>query len=440
MSRLRRYGAFLVLIFVAFVASDLVNRCMWAAAGAARVATKNGDVNGDGQRDITDCVHMLEWLFRSGEEPVAFTKEGGGLTPEEQEILAHAARVLKYFDVVELSPGGPNAPLGLATGPTVVIEGANLQIVNGLGATNGNPADPLSVSPRATPTNGLGNLIVGYQESRGRGKDKRHGSHNVVVGMWNDYTRYGGIVAGQSNTINGVYSSVLCGQLNSALGDFSAVSGGWSATASGERSAVSGGTRNDAVGKACSVSGGSNNVAGNEDDPEDAFASNATVSGGNKNIARGSASAVSGGEWNTASGEGASVTGGLENRARGSSSVITAGRWNVADGAYSAVLGGGFENELFGNKAVGEFSVIAGGLLNEAGDQTSILGGQQHKVFGQFSTVAGGVGHQGKTNFVTYLGGSGNVGTAEHAVLIGGSGITGGTRHRTTTGELELKP
>jgi hypothetical protein len=56
----------------------------------------------------------------------------------------------------------------------VVITGANLRIVNGLGSTD--------------TTNGVGNLIVGYNELRrdfGRfGEDDRTGSHNVVVGRF----------------------------------------------------------------------------------------------------------------------------------------------------------------------------------------------------------------------------------------------------------------
>jgi hypothetical protein len=55
----------------------------------------------------------------------------------------------------------------------VVITGANLRIVNGLGSTE--------------TTNGLGNLIVGYNEERGFGLDKRTGSHNVVVGRENNF-------------------------------------------------------------------------------------------------------------------------------------------------------------------------------------------------------------------------------------------------------------
>jgi hypothetical protein len=47
----------------------------------------------------------------------------------------------------------------------VVITGANLRIVNGLGTTD--------------TANGLGNLIVGYNEPRGFQPEVRTGSHNV---------------------------------------------------------------------------------------------------------------------------------------------------------------------------------------------------------------------------------------------------------------------
>src|SRR5215471_7311178 len=67
----------------------------------------------------------------------------------------------------------------------VVITGANLRIVNGLGATE--------------TTNGLGNLIVGYNEERGDGTDTRTGSHNVVVGRAQNFSSFGGLVVGEHN-------------------------------------------------------------------------------------------------------------------------------------------------------------------------------------------------------------------------------------------------
>src|SRR5262249_37592779 len=48
---------------------------------------------------------------------------------------------------------------------SIVIDGANLHLRNGLGATNGNPAQPFTSNDDLTHTNGLGNLIIGYNES-----------------------------------------------------------------------------------------------------------------------------------------------------------------------------------------------------------------------------------------------------------------------------------
>src|SRR5262249_27254728 len=78
----------------------------------------------------------------------------------------------------------------------VIITGANLRIVNGLGETD--------------TTNGLGNLIVGYNESRlgFRGPDDRTGSHNVVVGEGLNFSSFGGLVIGQFNEISGEFATV----------------------------------------------------------------------------------------------------------------------------------------------------------------------------------------------------------------------------------------
>jgi hypothetical protein len=134
-------------------------------------------------------------------------------------------------------------------GNEITIAGANLHIVNGTGSTDGTP-------------NGLGNLIVGYNALRGGGDDDRSGSHNIVVGDRNNFTSYGGLVAGDSNTISGKYSSVSGGRKNEASGDFSSVSGGGFNEASGEESSVSGGASNTASGDSSSVSGGLVNKAG----------------------------------------------------------------------------------------------------------------------------------------------------------------------------------
>ena len=123
-------------------------------------------------------------------------------------------------------------------GNEVILKGANLRIVNGLGRTDcTGEGQPIPDCP-----NGLGNLIVGYNEPRPGGFENiRTGSHNVVVGRWHNFSRFGGLVVGHSNTISGDYAVVSGGYRNEARGRDAVVSGGVGNEASGEGAAVSGG-------------------------------------------------------------------------------------------------------------------------------------------------------------------------------------------------------
>jgi hypothetical protein len=190
--------------------------------------------------------------------------------------------------------------------PEVVITGANLRLVNGL---------------RATATiNGLGNLLVGYNEPR-EGENIRTGSHNVVVGQGHNFSSFGGFVVGRQNEISGA---------------FAAVSGGFDNTASGASAAVSGGIFNRASGASASVSGGFDNTAS---------ASATSVSGGHGNMARGESAAVSGGHGNTASGPAAAISGGQANTASGFTSAVSGGRNHTVRGDFDWVAGSLFADE-----------------------------------------------------------------------------------------------
>ena len=138
-------------------------------------------------------------------------------------------------------------------GNEVVMTGANLRLVNGLGSTTCTDAEG---EPILDCPNGLGNLIVGYNERREFGANVRTGSHNVVVGPFHHFSRVGGVVVGDFNEISGDFAVVSGGQRNTASGDWSAVSGGVSNTASGGDAVVSGGFINTASGFATAVSGG----------------------------------------------------------------------------------------------------------------------------------------------------------------------------------------
>ncbi len=188
------------------------------------------------------------------------------LTPEQREILSH-------MSIVYLDDG-----LG-GTCKTIRITGVNVQIVNGLGATE--------------TTNCVGNLIVGYNETGNPNGDDRTGSHNLVAGSKNSYSSYGGLVVASENTISAGYATVSAGQNHVASGLASSVSGGHFNTASGFFS---------------SVTGGENNTAS---------VAHSSVTGGESNVANGAQSSVTGGKSNTASSEWASVSGGHNRSATG---------------------------------------------------------------------------------------------------------------------------
>ena len=206
-------------------------------------------------------------------------------------------------------------------GPSdLVVEGCNLHVRSGTGST-------------FAAVNGLGNLIVGYNENPDA--VERTGSHNVVIGPQHRYTSYGGLIAGGGNSVTAPYASVTGGTLNTASGFVSSVSGGTANTASGEAASVSGGAGNVASGFVASVSGGDGNTASDV---------TASVCGGSTNTASGNRATVCGGDGNTASGSAASVGG---------------GQFNTASGDYATVSGGG------GRAATGYLDWTAGSLTED---------------------------------------------------------------------------
>ena len=317
-----------LLIVLLVVHAVLLSMRIWqeaakvARAGAPVVhSSENGDLNGDNRRDVSDAIYLLEWLFHGGPEPVALAQEVGALTPEQQEVLSH----LRVVDIED----GEGARLR-----TVQLSGANFQIVNGAGAT--------------ATANGLGNLIVGYHEERtGPGAvTRRGGSHNVILGIGNNYSSWGGVVGGGDNELTGAYSAAF-GIRNTVSGDGSFIAAGADGEASGVGCFVGGGSENHASGQFASVSGGLQNRAeGTMSSIAGGFA-NVTrgvwtvVSGGHQNVAVGLASSVTGGWLNVAEGRKSTVSGGLSNRTRDPEPLKDGGLGGEPGGA---VVSGGTEN------------------------------------------------------------------------------------------------
>jgi len=146
-------------------------------------------------------------------------------------------------------------------GGDMFITGTNLNIRNGLGATNGNPTDPDSTDPASTHVNGKGNLILGYNEHAAVGSVEHDGSHNLVIGISNSYHSFAGLLAGKFNILWGPYASIAGGYGNQVTGLHASVTGGLGNTAAGKYSAVTGGSGNRATGEASAVHGGTSNRA-----------------------------------------------------------------------------------------------------------------------------------------------------------------------------------
>lgn len=221
-------------------------------------------------------------------------------------------------------------------GNEITISGANLKIINGKDATE--------------TTNGLGNLIIGYNTNRKAtgqaicsvGKystlssceaaghtwaiNHKSGSHNLIIGERNNYSSYGGVVFGERNIINQAYASVIGGHNN---------------TASGFNSIISGGSENIATGVISSISGGHSNVA---------IGKNSSVTAGYGNKASGEYSSITGGNDNTSSWKYASISGGNDNKAIGFWSSVSGGENNKAIGLKSSVSGG---DSLFSTERLG---------------------------------------------------------------------------------------
>ncbi len=225
-------------------------------------------------------------------------------------------------------------PLSCASqvGMDVLFTGCNVNVRSGSGATSG-------------AVNGKGNLIIGYNENTG--SHSRTGSHNLIVGSEQTFTSYGGLVAGQENSITGPWASVTGGRNNEASGYYASVTGGKNNQATNFYSSVTGGASNYATDYFATVSGGEGNLASGH---------YASISGGLNNQATNYHASVSGGSANHATGREASVSGGRFNYATTDDASVTGGRGNTASGAYSSVSGG-----LNNSTAGFSYSSIGGG-------------------------------------------------------------------------------
>lgn len=124
----------------------------------------------------------------------------------------------------------PN-PINGVKGPNLIFRGVNVHVQSGSGAT-------------VDAATGLGNVIIGYNETDPAVGLPRNGSHNLVGGQMNSFSSSGGVVFGLRNAIRGQYAAILSGERNVATGVTSSILGGGQNNASGQYSTILGGQLN----------------------------------------------------------------------------------------------------------------------------------------------------------------------------------------------------
>lgn len=161
----------------------------------------------------------------------ALTKEVADRKTYADTAAGHALSNARAYSDNRLAPVADKVQHFSRSGNDVYISGANLHVRNGLGSTIN------------AGVNGLGNLIVGYNESRNQSNnpDVRTGSHNIILGVGMNFSRASSFMTGVNNTSSGSFASVLGGTGNTASGTYSVVVGGYNNLTSGGWSVILGG-------------------------------------------------------------------------------------------------------------------------------------------------------------------------------------------------------
>lgn len=140
------------------------------------------------------------------------------LTPEQLSALStEFSQISTRLDQLETSVNGRNViddlvPFLSVSGNDVFLTNANLNIQNGVGATD--------------TVNGAGNLVLGYNALKATDND-RIGSHNLIIGDLHAYSSYAGFVAGEENSILAPYATIAGGQQNFVRSNYAAILGGY---------------------------------------------------------------------------------------------------------------------------------------------------------------------------------------------------------------------
>ena len=326
----------------------------------------NPDSDDNAQIGVNDLTSLLA-VFGGEFESEAILVDGVALT----EVLTSMQQTIEslQLEISELQsqviPGLASYVHIIDSTDVVMFDGANVQIVNG---------SPNSTAGSAL-LNGKGNLLIGYNPQGADTTYARTGSHNLVIGWWNDYNGRHSIVHGLGSNANGTFSASLASYYNK-------IDGAYSSTVGGQQNEI--------------------------------LDSYAVAMGGMQNQLSGELSAAVGGRNNSGSGYAAASVAGQYNSAEGQTSVILAGVNNTTEGLRSAIVGGNHNNI----EVQGDVAVVVGGQGNDIfnGSASVLIGGESNMIGltdsldSRFSVLSGGRFNELKSGYCGFIGGGyGNI-------------------------------
>jgi hypothetical protein len=245
--------------------ASLLAIAMVVAPAAAMAGPGNSD-NDSGKRHLIDRQHIRDLIEDlkekdhrgSGNGNAAIQTMQGQLTALQNQVtglmssnasllaqvqaaVSQIALLQSQVTTLQSNSGGGSGLASLAQyvtvdpstinglpGPHVIFTGVNVHIRSGSGFTDN------SLAANSGSFNGLGNLVVGYNEiPTPPVTATRTGSHNLVGGWANSFLSFGGLVFGRQNTITGKFATITGGYKNEADGDSSSILGGQSMTVTG---------------------------------------------------------------------------------------------------------------------------------------------------------------------------------------------------------------
>ena len=145
---------------------------------------------------------------------VAFVYSCGGGSSSDAATMEQLEARVEQLEALLANAVLSTADINGLSGPHLIFSGINVHLRNGSGQTN--------------TANGLGNLVIGYNEGTLVSDTNRTGSHNLVVGPEHRFPSFGGLVSGYMNMTAGQYATVGGGYNNYAEGTYSSINGGHS--------------------------------------------------------------------------------------------------------------------------------------------------------------------------------------------------------------------